>query len=54
MNFRSICFFCDRIEIKFVYLQQKDRHQDVAEEVIWRKMIYNDSFQEALKNLLME
>lgn len=29
-------------------------HQDVAEEVIWRKMIYNDSFKDSLRNLLEE
>lgn len=29
-------------------------HQDVAEEVIWRKMIYNDAFKDSLRNLLEE
>lgn len=29
-------------------------HQDVAEEVIWRKMIYNDAFKDSLQNLLKE
>lgn len=35
-------------------MHQKDKYQNVTEKVIWRKMIYNDLFQEALKNLLME
>lgn len=29
-------------------------HQDVAEEVIWRKMIYNDTYKDMLRSLLEE
>ena len=50
-QFDTVCHdMNEQLHIESMYKE----HQDVAEEVIWRKMIYNDSFQESLKNLLQE
>lgn len=50
-RFETVCReMNEQLHIESIYKE----HQDVAEEVIWRKMIYNDSFQEALRNLLQE
>ena len=50
-RYETVCHdMNEQLHIENIYQE----HQDVAEEVIWRKMIYNDSFQESLKKLLME
>ena len=45
---------CNDMKTQLHIESRYGEHQDVAEEVIWRKMIYNDAFKDSLQNLLEE
>ncbi len=58
IHFRSLepqyAAMCNDMNTQLHIESRYREHQDVAEEVIWRKMIYNDAFKDSLRNLLKE
>lgn len=58
INFRSLApqydVMCNDMNTQLHIESRYREHRDVAEEVIWRKMIYNDAFKDSLRNLLEE
>lgn len=58
IHFRSIesqyDAMCNDMNTQLHIESRYREHQDVAEEIVWRKMIYNGAYKDALQNLLKE